>query len=389
MKKYNKYLYALLSAIILIGCSDPLEDEVNKAQEDLAVIEKAIVVTLTDDDYDIVDKGYGNFNSEDEAKELIPTILDTNYPALGDGSSATVTYNIYAPRTSQKVQFIYEVSGQDYADQGHTYGNFDSFDDITEFLDWKYPSLESYEDEPQSFTSPSNGDFVFLEYLYHIGGGVTINLVDGFVYNDGAWEQASGFTEDEYSSMGEPYANFSDEDEAMAKIPIFLSQNYVYDPQAEGTIEAVSYGIYDDGTVYGTLVYFILSGNEWIEYTNEVQQVLKLGNKEDVWVPDNTIKHTLSNDDYISIGAIEGGDRGTNIAQYFSFYQGSNTSGGTYWPEEEIDPVLIELLNKDYANHDDGQKYLLSCDVYKGSGVYQVRSSKFIKESGAYILLEE
>ena len=39
---------------------------------------------------------------------------------------------------------------------------------------------------------------------------------------------ATGFTAEEYATMGEGYSNFSSEDEALAKIPVFLLEKFRY-----------------------------------------------------------------------------------------------------------------------------------------------------------------
>jgi hypothetical protein len=387
MKNYKNYILGLFSLVVFFGCNDPLGDELKIAEEALSKPAKVIEYTLADADYEIVDIRFGNFNSEDHAKENVPTILSSIFPALGDGSSAAITYNIYAPKRSQRVQFLYEVTSDDYDAQGHSFGNYDSFQDITEFLDWKYPSLESYEDTPRTFESPSNGDFVFLTYKYY--NGSVNEFTDGFIYNSGAWEKAGGFTQAEYNAMGENFANFSNDDEAMVKIPIFLKDKFKFDPQATGTVLGFSYGLYSSGDVYGTVVYFTFNGSEWVQYNNEIQQVLRLGKKGGTWIPDNTIKITLSSSDYATIGAIEGGDRGANVADFNSFYQGSNTTGGTWWANEDIEEVLLEFVNQEFAGEADGQKYALTYEVYIGSGAYQTRTAKFIKVEGAYIVNDE
>ena len=69
MKKIIFYLVIL--GAVFTGCN-PMDD----INSDLDAVETVIVgdaeYTLTDEDYDDLDKSFGNFDSEDEAKTLIP-----------------------------------------------------------------------------------------------------------------------------------------------------------------------------------------------------------------------------------------------------------------------------------------------------------------------------
>ncbi len=384
MKISNMYL--LLLAVFVISACDPLKDINAELDANPTAIVVDLDFVLSEDDYALSGNenagNFGNFSTEDDAKEGIPNILAEKHPALGNGSSAIVGYNLYAPKQSQKVQFIYEVTDQDYDDQGHNYGNFDSFDDITEFLDWKYPVLESYEDTTQTFASPSDGDLVFLEYKYW--NGAVNYWKDGFIYSDGAWEQASGFTDDEYTSMGENYANFSSDDEAEIKIPIFLKEKFLYNPREAGDIESFTYGLYKSGTVYGTLIRYVYDGMDWNIYSNTIQQVLQLGNIDGQWVPDNTIKYTMNGADYdlvIANYATINADGVASMAQY-----------GNYdlriWSDEEITNSIADVLANNFASADEGQKYLVTYSVYTGSA-NETPTKHYIKTDGVYVIVTE
>ncbi len=381
MKLKNIYLL-LLATIILVAC-DPNKDIYKEMDANPAPIVNDLDFTLSEDDYALSGNEnagkFGNFSTEDDAKAGIPNILDEKYPQLGNTSSAIVGYNLYAPKQSQKVQFLYEVSDQDYADQGHNFGNFDSFSDITEFLDWKYPSLESYEDTPQTFTAPSRGDLVFLEYKYWAPG--LRELKDGFIYTSEGWEQASGFTQDEYTSMGERFANFSNDDEAELKIPIFLKEKYLYSPRSAGDIESFTYGLYDGNVVYGTLIHYEFDGNDWNEYSNEVQKTLQVGNIDGEWVPDNTIKYEMNGADYDLVA--------TNYADINAAGVASMVRFGNYditiWSDEEVTNSIADVLNKNFASSDEAQQYLVTYSIWTGSAG-DTPTKHYIKTDGVYVL---
>ncbi len=379
-------IYLLLLAVFVITACDPLKDINAELDANPTAIIVDLDFVLSEDDYALSGNenagDFGNFSTEDDAKEGIPNILAEKYPALGNGSSAIVGYDLYAPKQRQKIQFIYEVTTADYDALGHNFGNFSSFSDITEFLDWKYPSLESYEDVPQTFPSPSNGDLVFLEYKYWAPG--LQYLKDGFIYTSNGWEQTSGFTDDEYTAMGENYANFSSDDEAELKIPIFLKQKYLYSPREAGDIESFTYGLYKSGTVYGTLIRYIYDGMDWNIYSNTIQQVLQLGNIDGQWVPDNTIKYTMNGADYDLVM--------TNYATINAEGVASMAQYGNYdlriWSDEEITNSIADVLANNFASADEGQKYLVTYSVYTGSA-NETPTKHYIKTDGDYVIVAE
>lgn len=78
--------------------------------------------TLTSDDYDALDLGYGSFNSEQQAKDSIPQLLNEKYPFWGEGSSVLVGYDLYIGSAEGVSDFtnsdIYEFTNSDYAATG-------------------------------------------------------------------------------------------------------------------------------------------------------------------------------------------------------------------------------------------------------------------------------
>ncbi len=198
----KKIIYCLVILGLAITSCNPNEDIYNQLDAQEEIIAGDVEYTLTDEDYDELEKTFGNFNSEDEAKTLIPGLLASKFPVWGLGSSANVTFDLYAPKREEKSLIRYTVSSQDYDDLGQTFGNFSSDGDIQEFLEWKYPN-------------PANRVLVSLTYKYYDGSVNTLN--NGFLYINDAWETILGFTDDEYEEMGEGFSNFSSEDEAIVK----------------------------------------------------------------------------------------------------------------------------------------------------------------------------
>ncbi|MDY0781329.1 hypothetical protein [Tenacibaculum sp. IB213877] len=385
----KKIIY-LLTVITLFSNCNPLED-VNEIVD--AIPEEPNVGSfeykLTDDDYEALELNYGNFNSEDDAKEILPEFLLEKYSLYGEGSDATITFNIYEPKFTERSLKVYEVTDQDYTDNGHTYGNFDSFTDISSFLDVKYP------DAPHRM-------LVSLTYKYYDGSVST--LENGFIKINDTWEMVSGITDDEYFAMGESYTNFSDEDEALVKIPVYLNDKFKYEPKEDGDIEGVMYKLYvkdtedidedgsvDDNAVYSFIAYFVYDGMNWSQYTNEVEGAVKFAHNGTTWVPDNTIRHTLSGADFAFIGdafANESGyeDAASSAARYGNFDRRDGEAA--YWSDEMILNAISKLIDESLnPSAEEGQKYVITYAIYDGNSGEEVIS--IIKENGLWIYNEE
>ncbi|NNC49416.1 MAG: hypothetical protein HKO01_02650 [Flaviramulus sp.] len=380
MKKLIYYV-AVLGAIFT-GC-EPMEDIYNEVDSVEKVIAGDVVFELTDEDYDDLDKSFGNFDSEDEAKALIPGLLADKYPVWGKGSSATVSFKIYSPKREEKSIIRYTVTTEDYDSNPETerFNNFDDFDQIYDLLNVKYPS-------------PSDRTLVSLTYKFYDGSTNTYN--NGFLYINGGWEFVLGFTDDEYSSMGEGFANFSSEDEATAKIPVFLKDKFKYETKVAGDIEATMYKLYttdvddldedgrvDDNTVYSYVKYFIYDGSNWSEYSDVLTTSIQFGHDGTTWVPDNTIKYTLTGDDIAFISnafstIYEG--PADNVGFFGSFDRRSSSSN--FWSDAMLLEAFGALLDNKNPGAADGQKYVLTYVIYNGSTTNETKS--VIKVGGAW-----
>ena len=377
-----KKIFLLLTVFSMVFTScDPLEDIHDEIDAIETVISGEAAYTLTDDDYtgDIEDGGFGfsftNFDSEDDAKEAIPAFLTSKYPVWGDESLVTVTFNLYNKKNDEKDLTIYEVTSADYTAAGHSYDNFSSFSDITDFLDAKYPDAV-------------DRLLVSLSYLYY-SGGTTYELENGFINNDGTWEMSTGISDAEYAAMGEGRPQFSSEDEAFQKIPVYLVDKFKFDGKVAGDIEGIMYKLYvedsfdidndediEEDMVYSFVAFFIFDGSAWSAYNNQIQQSIKFGHDGTSWVPDNTIKYTLTAADYDSLGT-EYGEPG--------FFDNFDVRAGK--PDEKEGVRLIKIntiLKNNFPSDEDDQKYIVSYNVYTGADA--VYSLSVIKDGADYRL---
>jgi hypothetical protein len=360
------YYFAILT-MVFTSCN-PMEDIHDDIDAKETVISGEVQITLSDADYEELGLEFGNFNSTDEAKQMIPDFLSDKYPTWGKESLAEVTFKLYSPKRDEKSLTVYEVTSQDYADNGHRFGNFDSFNDISEFLDVKYPSA-------------ANRLLVSLTYKYYTGSVAT--LENGFINNNGTWEMSTGITDDEYTAMGEGRAQFSSEDEALAKIPVFAKNRFQYEGKEAGDIEGVMYKLYvtdtqdidgdgrtDDRALYSFVTFIIYDGVNWSLYDNVINNTIKFGHDGTSWVPDNTIKYTLTAADYELVGN--------------GFYDNFDVRDGKDEQPEEVrlDKINTILLNN-FPNDLEGQKYIVSYNIYNGGN--DVWSLSVIKTDGVYV----
>jgi hypothetical protein len=359
----KKIIYLFMALGLIFTACDPMEDihDVIDAQKE--IISGEATFELSDDDYDELDLSYGNFNSIDDAKAMIPNLLSNKYPVWGDGSLATVTFKWYNRKNTYSKN-VYELSDDEHnAITGGSYGNFDRDYHVTNYLEATYPDAEE-------------GDFHSLRYRFYAGGEST--LTDGFYFENGEWNRITGFTPDEYKTMGNGYPNFGSHDEAEAKIPIALIDKYKFAAKEAGDIVGAMYELYKGGGVTKSYTSnFIFDGSAWSKYNNVANETIKFGHDGNVWVPDNTIKYTLTQADYDSLGT-EYGDPG-----YYNNFDVRQGEPNYESPESILAYINIVLFNN-FPGMAEGQKFAVKYDVY--SGAAEVWEMKVILSGGAYIL---
>jgi hypothetical protein len=378
----KKIIYLLAFVAVLFTSCDPLDDVYTEldAQDNPIVGEAKF--TLTDEDYDELGLNFGNFSSIDDAKDMLPAFLSDKFPVWGEGSLAEVTYDLFARKSDERSLIRYTVTSDDYDDLGHSFGNFDRDSELFEFLEFKYPD-------------PADRLLVSLTYDFFDGSVNELN--NGFLYLDGEWIFVQGFTEDEYSVMGESFPNFSNEDEADAKIPIALLDKFKFDGYENGDIVPIMYKLFvtdvddidgdgrtDDRTTYSFVKYFIFNGSSWSVYTNVIQETLQFGHDGTTWVPDNTIRYTITSADVAFISnafiAIYPGPA-DNVGFFGSFDR--RPSSSNYWSDDMLLEAFNALLDNLNPSAEEGQKYALTYVIFNGSTGDETMN--VIKSGGAWI----
>ena len=187
------YCLAILG-ITFVGCN-PMEDIYDGLDTTADPIVGSESYTLTSDDYTELDLGFGSFNSEDDARTMLPAFLSDRYPFWGEGSSVLVGFDLYVGNAFDLRD--YNLVQDDYTFSSSDGLGFNSDDDPLEYLaDILTTNIES----------PSIGDYRRARYFQFTGDFVvvtpTVSLDDNFDYGATAgdltavgsanWEAHSG-----------------------------------------------------------------------------------------------------------------------------------------------------------------------------------------------------
>ncbi|RAJ23010.1 uncharacterized protein DUF5017 [Gelidibacter algens] len=140
----KKVIYLLVMVVLVFTGCNPLDD-INEQVDAIpdAPNVGAFEYTLTADDYAALELNFGSFNSEDQAKELVPSLLTDLYPLYGQGSSVLVNYDLFVGAAEGVSDYtsaqVYQLSNSDYAAAGSDafgfYPNVDASDKLADVLD--------------------------------------------------------------------------------------------------------------------------------------------------------------------------------------------------------------------------------------------------------------
>ena len=351
--KNTFYFLLLFIGIVFTGC-EPMEDINEEIDEKISNVEGALDYTLTEEDYtDNLGLNFTSFDSEDDARELIPGLLSDLYPALGKNSSVNATFNIYDPIRVEE----YTVTTEGYAAIGLTEDYFSGMGDVVDFLEVQFPQVEE-------------GDYVELTYN-------TLADEEPYMFNDSDFNLVEDELSEEYpepTSSAAQYGNFERRETSDAywsnemileAINIVLSENI---DGVEGQKYNVSYDIYDGS-----------AGTESMTVQFNANAYISVSGAD----------YELNNDDYDLIGAELGeaypGPAG-NAAQFNSFTIDEDSDN--FWSMDMLLEAFTVVLMENYPGAVDGDKFELTYDVYDGSGV-STEVLAVVNENGSYIVDED
>ena len=276
-----------------------------------------------------------NYWSEDMILEAINFTLKSQYPDATEGSKFVVSYAVYSGSVGTVITNVV-LSGDDYV--------IDADASVS-----------------------------------------TIEETTIFAYTNGDWDEpymlpANSYTEE----FGQRFGNFGDEEEALMKIGIFLGREFPY--AQEGEYKAVGYRFYNGDETVTEYVNYVFQNGEWNAIPSVTSEKLQFGYENGMWVPDNTIKYTLAGADYgIIADALSGNaDLSTQVASMERYSNFDRRPGASaYWSDENVFLAMTSFLNEIAPNAPEGQKYVLTFDIYNGTNTTEDIS--LVKEGGEWV----
>lgn len=218
--------------------------------------------------------------------------------------------------------------------------------------------------------------------------GATNSKGEYFMYSNGAWEAVEGvyyLSSEDFDSMGEgsgqpgQYNNFSSSISPDNYLPTFMSIKFPYGQEDEELF--VIYDYYSSSTgaqIRGNL--FTVTEGAWKGHESTIATSLQFGFEDGAWVPDNTIRYTLTNADYEYIGNTLASDpEYTDIVGTLINYHDYDYN----WTQDQIIYSLGVLLESIDPNAEEGQKYIMTYLLYD-NGLSEL-SAGLIKEGGVWI----
>jgi len=348
---------------------------------------KSVTITLAQTDY----KSLGstvyastsyNFNTVADAKTYIPTILNSKYPQLGDGSTAIVTFALAAPvvtlADSTNANTAYTLTAADYLLlPGNRFTDF-STAQILSWLPFKYPT-------------PAANQLAVLTYTYFESGATSnagIPATDAFLYLNGSWQKIYRVSSAQYTSVGRGVNNWF----IATDVPVLTSYLNAFlkadtKVMANAHIGDVMYVNYRYLTTFQKVMPLTFDGTNWVNSsTSSSFSFLRSGGK---WAPDNTVFYTMVQADYTTIsnstlGSVAGR---ANIASFPDFNTSAVTDA-TYWADADIQNGIILVLKARYGSTAVvNQKFVVTYAVYN-FGVVTNRTKTYKYDGTNFVFVQ-
>ena len=211
-----------------------------------------------------------------------------------------------------------------------------------------------------------------------------------YTYSEGEWEKSEGvyFVSDaDFDSMGEEYGkpgyynNFSSSISPSDYLPTFMNIKFPYAMEEEEMLVIYDYFSSSSGAQLRGNLYSVTDG-EWMEYQSTINTTLQFAHDGNVWVPDNTIKYTLSAADYDFIVETFGSKYPSETANMNSY----GNFNGFSWTDDMILEVVGAVLLHVNPSAEEGQKYAATYSIYDGST--HDETIRVILEGGTYVFQE-
>jgi len=339
------YYLLILGATLFSSCNpmDEIYDDIdaNGGIEGVDFISGSLDYTLTADDYELVATEIDSveyFASQELAQEVIPTILASTHPVLGEGSLINVTYDLFSLTeleelsSSEQLANIYDIDG-------YLASNYETI------TDGAFVAL-TYSSEVELYTLTSD-DFT------------TIGEALSSKYPSAA-ESASSFSNFERREDNDGYWSNSMIIEGLA---ILFGDTYT-----SGEVISVSFAIYNgsSGTESLAIQY---NGYSFIELDAEVDEAEAIGTE-----------HTFTSGDYDAVGAefvTTYPEPASSVATFGNFERREDNEA--YWSES----MILEAVNVILPTATEGDIYVVTYDIYNGSAGTETITVEY--SSGEYV----
>lgn len=389
---------------------------------------------------------FGNFDrregrdaywSNEMILEALNVVMEENFPGI-EGQTYEVSYAIYNGSPGMEsmklryngtsyVQFgaqAYDISNSDFdfigaelteeypvpAGSAAQYNNFDrresnaaywSDDMILEAINVllmeRYPNAAEGKQFNVSFRTytGSSGSEMFPVVLsdgeYVINEEETISTImetNVFAFGDNMWHVPLTLPGGIYQTeFGQRFGNFGSEADAGFYIGRWLEPRFPY--AQDGDFISVEYKRFAGSVVtrYASFVYNE-EEREWDFIPTVIPYTLQFGFEDTGWVVDNTIVYVLTDSDYEYIEAqlIDKYPGPADSAGWFKNFD-RRPGNANQWTDAMIVEAMSLLLNGKVApNAEEGQKYLMTFDVYIGRAA--VEQLHLIKTDGEWVPVE-
>ena len=225
--------------------------------------------------------------------------------------------------------------------------------------------------------------------------GDTNSKGEYFMYSGSAWEAVEGvyyLSSADFDSMGEgsgqpgQYNNFGSSIPPDNYLPTFLSLNFPYGQEEEELFVIYDYYSSSSGAQMRGNLYTMTDG-EWMGHESTISTTLQFGFEDGVWVPDNTIRYTLTSDDYAAIVSALAGDYPEATSSMENYGNMDRRPGNA---AEWTNPMVLDAVNVVLEMVDpsaaEEQKYIVTIEVYNGSNTTE--DFYVIKMDGAWVYQE-
>jgi hypothetical protein len=225
-----------------------------------------------------------------------------------------------------------------------------------------------------------------IDVLVEQGEAIKTVRMNAFYQYNGSWgalnEGVYYLSSADYDAMGAPGAfdNFSSTVPAENYLPALLEIKYPFAQEEDEIYVIYKYFSSSSGVQTRGDLYTFTSG-VWNVYESVAAQTLSFGHDGVSWVPDNTIKYSLTGADYAAIAAATATSNSAGSTSMATF----GNVDVSLWTEEQLISAIGARLIEIFPTVED-QKYLVSYDTWEpGAGV---RTIHLIYKSGAYIKVE-